>query len=107
MTASKKNPSKSAAAAVAQLPTKPAKIVPHKAPKVAPAKAAKNVKATSPIARNKSSVEHPVVFVWDLCNSMLESRRKDVIEAAVQKGVNVYTARTQYQLWLVASRNSK
>lgn len=54
-----------------------------------------------------STVENPVAVVWDLCQKMKNSRRKDVIAEAQKHGVAFYTARTQYQLWLTASRNSK
>lgn len=54
-----------------------------------------------------SSVENPVRAMWDLCDSMTGSKRKDVIAAAVEAGINYYTARTQYQLWLTAWRNSQ
>lgn len=48
---------------------------------------------------SRSSVENPVQVVWDLCESMRGSRRKDIIEAAVSKGVTEGTAKTQYQYW--------
>lgn len=53
-----------------------------------------------------SKIEGPVYAMWTLCNDMQDKRRKDVIEAAVKMGISYYTARTQYQLWLVAFRNS-
>lgn len=53
-----------------------------------------------------STVEHPVQVMWNLCDKMQESKRKDVIAKAVEMGVGYYTARTQYQLWLTAFRNS-
>lgn len=53
-----------------------------------------------------STVEHPVQAMWNLCDKMQTARRKDVIAAAVEMGVSYYTARTQYQLWLSAFRNS-
>lgn len=54
-----------------------------------------------------STVESPVAVMWELCQSMKGAKRKDVIEAAQKKGIAFYTARTQYQLWLQAARNSK
>jgi hypothetical protein len=56
---------------------------------------------------HESKVENPVRAMWDLCDKMVENRRKDVIAAAVAAGISYYTARTQYQLWLTAYRNSK
>ena len=48
---------------------------------------------------HKSTATRPCRLVWDLADSMPNSRRKDVIAAAEAKGVAFYTARTQYQLW--------
>lgn len=53
-----------------------------------------------------STIENPVQAMWNLCDDMQDKRRKEVIEAAVAKGISYYTARTQYQLWLTAFRNS-
>lgn len=45
-----------------------------------------------------SKVEGPCAIVWDLCEKMgPKAKRKDVVLAAVKKGVAFYTARTQYQ----------
>lgn len=88
---------------------------PEKAPKpakAAPAKKAPNKPAGNTYANmatnnsGASTVDHPVKVVWDLCDKMKDSRRKDVIAKAVEMGVGYYTARTQYQLWLTAYRNS-
>lgn len=108
---SKKAPAK---AAVKQLPGKPAnpkagskKAAPAKKAPAAP-KAKGGTYADMQANRNvESKVESPVRAMWDLCDSMVENRRKDVIAAAVAKGIAYYTARTQYQLWLTAYRNSK
>jgi hypothetical protein len=120
--------SKTTAKKVAAKPVKaPAKNTkakaPAKAPKVAKAAPAKKVAAKKAPAAPKavksgtyaemqanrfheSKVENPVRAMWDLCDAMVENRRKDVIAAAVLKGISYYTARTQYQLWLTAYRNS-
>lgn len=50
-----------------------------------------------------STVGSPCYLVWDLADKMKDARRKDVIAAAVKKGVAFYTARTQYQKWYEAS----
>ena len=73
------------------------------------AKTTKNVKSAdtekAPILR-KSEIESPCAVVWTLADTMTDARRKDVIAAAVAKGVAFYTARTQYQLWRQASKAS-
>ena len=51
------------------------------------------------VIENNSTVTIPCQLVWDLADAMAGARRKDVIAAAVEKGVAYYTARTQYQLW--------
>jgi hypothetical protein len=87
----------------------PAKKAPAKAKKIAkPASKAaekRSIGTYADMAANrteKSTVVNPVKVVWDLCESMKQARRKEVIAAAVAQGVNYYTARTQYQLWLAA-----
>lgn len=52
--------------------------------------------------RNRSTVDAPCALVWDLAQAIVvegKGARKDVIAAAVEKGVNKFTARTQYQRW--------
>lgn len=44
--------------------------------------------------------------VWDICEANQDLRRKDVIAICVSKGINFYTARTQYQAWRTAMKNS-
>ena len=41
----------------------------------------------------------PVAKVWEIASSMPTAARKEVVEACVKKGINVHTARTQYQRW--------
>lgn len=98
----------------------PAKAKKESAPKVAPAPApVKEVKVPAKrapkansyknLAANRftaSKVENPVYVMWELCNANTDKSRKQVIELAVAKGISFYTARTQYQLWLTAYRNS-
>lgn len=60
---------------------------------------APKAKAEPKVIENRSTAEKPCRLVWDLADSMVGARRKDVIAAAVAKGVAFYTARTQYQLW--------
>jgi hypothetical protein len=101
-------PAKAAPAKAA--PAKKASAKAKPAPKAAPAPKAKKVGTYAEMQSNRfteSKVEHPVRTMWDLCDSMVNAKRKDVIAAAVAKGISFYTARTQYQLWLAAYRNSK
>ena len=60
---------------------------------------APKAKAEPKVIENRSTAEKPCRLVWDLADFMVGARRKDVIAAAVAKGVAFYTARTQYQLW--------
>lgn len=115
--AAKKAPAKKAPAPKKEIAkVKPAtkKAAPAKAPaKKAPAKkaapAAPRQGTYKDLAANHagaSTAKGPVARMWDLCNEMQQERRKDVIAAAVDAGISYYTARTQYQLWLTAWRNS-
>lgn len=42
--------------------------------------------------------------VWDIADAMAGARRKDVIAACVEAGINLGTAKTQYQLWFVSKK---
>lgn len=70
---------------------------------------AEEAKASEPkrTYENKSSISSACQVVHDLCNEMVGARRKDVIQAAVDKGVAFYTARTQYQKWFKAQKSAK
>ncbi len=46
-----------------------------------------------------STIDNPVQFVRDTCEKMKGAKRREVIAALVAKGVNKWTASTQYQLW--------
>ena len=56
--------------------------------------------------RNKSTVRKPVDIVWALCDDIIgrgntptvEDRNK-MVAAAIEEGVNISTARTQYYAW--------
>jgi hypothetical protein len=48
---------------------------------------------------NTSTIESPVAAVHALCEKMKGAARKDIIAAAVAKGINKYTASTQIQRW--------
>lgn len=56
--------------------------------------------------RGFSTIEKPVRFVHALADAMPGCTRKQVVDAAVAAGVNIYTARTQYQIWFKAQRTS-
>lgn len=56
----------------------------------------------------KSSASGPCALVWDIAEKMLKegAKRKEVIAACVEEGVAYYTARTQYQKYTEALRES-
>lgn len=68
-------------------------------------KSAKKPRAKSNMAQ-KDGEPGPCFIVWDLCDKMVGARRTDVIKACVAAGVNYNTARTQYQHWYTARKNS-
>src|SRR5665213_2462669 len=53
--------------------------------------------------RIKSEVKNPVKLVWDLCFKQPKAKRRDIVGMAIEKGVSVNTAKTQYQYWRKAS----
>ena len=55
---------------------------------------------------NKSNIESPCLFVWNMADSMPGAARKDVVAACVEAGVALYTAKTQYQQWYTAKKSS-
>lgn len=65
----------------------------------------KEKKAKTP--SKASTVANPVEVVRGLCESMKGKPRKEVIAAAVAKGVNRWTASTQYQLWKAPKSKAK
>jgi hypothetical protein len=56
--------------------------------------------------RGKSAIGSPCRIVWDIAGEMEGARRKDIIQACVEAGVAYYTARTQYQKYREAMKNS-
>lgn len=63
-------------------------------------KGSKGSKAPTRHYENKSTIDGAVNFCHALFNELpAGTRRKDAIQAAVDKGVAFYTARTQYQKW--------
>jgi len=59
----------------------------------------------------ESTVDSPVKVVRELAEKMTKAdpkvARKDIIKAAMAKGVAYYTAATQYQLWRKGQKKSK
>lgn len=54
-----------------------------------------------------STAARPTRLVWDIAEEMQGQRRKDVIQACVDKGIAYNTARTQFQQWYTAHRNDQ
>jgi len=69
-------------------------------PKKKAARAASSNKKAAP--KRKKQSKGAVAAVWAIADKMPNAERKDVIAACVKKGINVHTARTQYQRWLHA-----
>ena len=61
-------------------------------------------KTPAAVERNRSAADSPVELVWKTCDEMEGARRKDVVEACIVLGVNVHTARTQYQRWFTENK---
>lgn len=59
--------------------------------------------------RERSTVEGAVGVVWDIAAEMFaqSKTRKEILSECVAAGVNINTARTQYQAWRAASGHVK
>lgn len=59
--------------------------------------------------RERSTVKGAVALVWDIAKAGIEAnkRRKDILAECVAQGVNINTAKTQYQLYRQAAGLSK
>ncbi len=59
----------------------------------------------------KSAIESPCKFVWESAARMYDANdnriRSKVVNHCVEHGVALHTARTQYQKWFTAHKNSK
>lgn len=59
---------------------------------------------------HRSQVESPTKAVWHIADEMIEANpkvtRKEVIAECERRGIAHWTARTQYQTWLTARRES-
>ena len=86
---------------VVQLPKKEIEVQPE------PEAAAKKGESI----RRVSAMSGACTLVWEIAGSMLaanpQARRKDIIQACVDRGVAYYTARTQYQKYMEALASSK
>lgn len=79
----------------------------HEWGKAIEVKASKGRKEPTRHYTNKSTVDGAVALCHELFNSIPDARRKDAIQAAVDKGVAFYTARTQYQKWFKGQKATK
>ena len=55
-------------------------------------------------AKLKSTIQSPVKVVWTVCEEMKSAARKDVVAECMRRGVNVHTAKTQFQRWSVSKK---
>lgn len=68
---------------------------------------------TEPV-KHASTCASPTKAVWDVADKMMEAAeagnyqitRRMVLDACERAGIATYTARTQFQAWLTANRNS-
>lgn len=74
--------------------------------KVEAPKVEKVIKEKTPIV-HKSTIGSPCKVVWDIAEQMEGAKRKDIIEECVKQGIAFYTARTQYQKYREAMKNSE
>jgi hypothetical protein len=58
-------------------------------------------------AKLKSTIQSPVKVVWEIAEQMKSAARKDVVAECMKRGVNVHTARTQFQRWSASTRTAK
>jgi hypothetical protein len=63
-----------------------------------------------PDRKRRSDIASPVKAMWEIADMMIAAdptaRRKDIIAAGIASGIAFYTARTQYQAWYTARRES-
>ncbi len=48
-----------------------------------------------------------VAYCWAVFDAMNERRRKDVVDFCVKEGINIHTAKTQYQKWFVSQKTKR
>jgi hypothetical protein len=78
-----------------------------KNPEVVTEEVAASEVASDTRIHKSTGVEKPTKLVWEIADSMPGAKRKDVLAALEAKGIAYYTARTQYQKWLVNKRAKK
>lgn len=85
-----------------------APVTPAAAPKTAKRR---YVSKTAPDSkyhqRDRSTVGSPVTVVRDICAANPTLKRKDILALCIEKGVNKFTAATQYSLWKAAQKAAK
>ena len=54
----------------------------------------------------KSTILNPCKVVWDIAAKMDGSKRSEIVQACVEAGIAKNTAKTQYQQYFAAKRNS-
>ena len=59
-----------------------------------------NVQSEAKTTRRNGSCERIIKIAETMHSSGCKPRRCEVIEACVREGINIHTARTQYQRWL-------
>ena len=69
-------------------------------------RAAETTPKTTPAVatKSKSTIQSPVKVVWAVCEEMKSSARKDVVAECMRRGVNVHTAKTQFQRWSASKK---
>jgi hypothetical protein len=79
-------------------------VVEDYADKPAPIQAPATIPAPAVAAKAKSTIQSPVKVVWAVCEEMKGAARKDVVAECMKRGVNVHTAKTQYQRWSASKK---
>lgn len=56
----------------------------------------------------RSAIESPCLYVWDMADKMYKegAKRSVIINKCIEDGVAYHTARTQYQKWYTACKES-
>jgi len=59
------------------------------------------------MAKKSKRSSGAVAKAWVIFNKQPKAERKDLIAACEKAGINVHTAKTQYQRWLHASKTQR
>lgn len=57
------------------------------------------IKGTGGRVKNRSTTKKPVEIVWAMCRNMPGATRDQIVDACINEGVNISTARTQFYKW--------